>query len=123
MCAPKVTGTHSRRLADDLIAKGYPRPPGYQAGHIVPTNVFTKRSADVRKAITTAQTKFNKYLGEDLRDAAINGFWAEAGHAGAHTDKFFRELGKAFRGVNSKKSAEAALESLWKRNEAGEFIP
>jgi len=120
--APKVTGKHSRKLADDLIAKGYPRPPGYQAGHIVPTNVFTRRSAAVQKAITTAQTKFDKYLSEDLRDAVINGFWAEAGHAGTHTDKFFLELGKAFRGVKSKKSAEAALESLWKRIEFGEFL-
>ena len=39
----------------------------------------------------------------------INAFWAEAGHAGTHTDEFFRELIKVFRGVNLKKSAEAAL--------------
>ncbi|WP_339749184.1 hypothetical protein [uncultured Rubinisphaera sp.] len=33
---------------------------------------------------------------EMSQDASINGFWAEAGHAGTHTDKFFVELGKHF---------------------------
>jgi hypothetical protein len=117
------TGKHSGKLADDLIASGYPRPPGYQAGHIVPTNVFSNRSEEVQKAILTAQSKFNRYLGEELRDAAINGFWAEAGHAGTHTDKFFLALGEAFKNVRSKKTAELALESLWERIIKGEFIP
>jgi hypothetical protein len=120
--APKSTGSHSRQLADDLIENAGPRPPGFQAAHLVPTNNFTKRAADVQKAIKTAQAKFDKFLSPELRDKTINGFWAEAGHAGTHTDKFFRELGKAFRGVNSEASANRALSSLWKRVERGDFL-
>ncbi len=118
----KAVSPLTGKLADDLISKGYPRPPGHHAGHIVPTNVFSTRSADVQKAISTVQDKFNKYLGEDLRDATIKGFWAEAGHAGTHKDKFFLELAKAFQGVKSKASAEAALEAIWNRIKEGEFI-
>ncbi len=119
----KTTGKHSRILRKSLEEAGYARPAGegWQAGHIVPTNNFSKRSAEVQKAIRTAQKKFDVYLGSNMRDNAINGFWAGAGHAGTHSDKFFLALGQAFRGVKTKKQAEAALNSIWKRIEKGEF--
>lgn len=117
----KRTGRHSKQLSDDLIRTGNPRPRGYQAAHIVPTNNFTKRSPAIQKAIKSAQSKFDKFLSPELRDKAINGFWAEVGHAGTHTDRFFAELGKAFRTVNSEAAAKRALASLWKRIKAGEF--
>jgi hypothetical protein len=84
--------------------------------------VFTNRAPAVQKAIKTAIDKFDKYLGKSMRDMLVNGFWGMAGHAGTHKDKFFLELGKAFQGVRSKASAESALESIWKRIEAGEFL-
>ena len=121
--ASKNTSSHSKQLGKNLETSGYPKPggQGWQAGHIVPTNNFKNRSKEVQSAIQTAQEKFNKYLGEDQRNAAINGFWAQAGHAGTHTDKFFLELGDAFSNVSSSKQAEATLNKMWKRIEQGEF--
>lgn len=122
-CTPKSTGSHSKKLADDLTSNGYARPKGgYQAAHIVPTNNFTRRSASVQKSIKTAQSKFDKYLGSSLRDTAMNGFWAKAGHAGTHTDEYFLALGKAFKNVSSEASAKKVLQSLWKRIEKGDFV-
>jgi hypothetical protein len=119
----KDTGSHSEKLGKHLEATGNPRPPGHQAAHIVPTNSFSNRSDDVKKAIATAQEKFDKFLTSELRDTTVNGFWAEAGHAGTHTDKFFLALGQAFRGVNSERAANSALDAIWKRIKKGEFIP
>jgi hypothetical protein len=62
------------------------------------------------------------FLGTAARDTHINGFWAQAGHAGTHTDEYFLELGKKFESVTSKAEAEKALESMWKKIEKGDFL-
>jgi hypothetical protein len=119
----KNTATHSQKLARSLRANGIPRPSkAHQAAHIVPTNSFKKRPADVRKAVRTAQSKVNKHLGEKRRDTYINGFWAEAGHLGTHSNKFLLALGETFENINSKRGALGALSRLWKRIKAGEFV-
>ena len=116
------TGSHSKQLRKDLVAAGYGQPgSGWQAAHIVPTNNFSNRSQQVQGAIEIAQNKFNTYLGADLRDTSINGFWALAGHAGTHTDAFFIDLGKSFSKVTSKQQAEKTLSKVWSNIEAGKY--
>nr|MDJ0632716.1 peptidoglycan-binding protein [Xenococcaceae cyanobacterium MO_188.B29] len=119
--AKAKTSKASKELGKALDEAGHPRPKGdYQAAHIVPTGDFSTRSAKVRKAIEMVQKKFNQYL-PGQRNKAINGFWAEPGHAGTHTDKFFLELGKQFMNVKSPAQAKAALTRMWKKIESGDF--
>ena len=54
----------------------------YEAAHIIPTSGFANRSKRVQNSIKRAQDKFDKYIGADKRNTAINGFWAPRGHAG-----------------------------------------
>ena len=125
----KSTSSHSKKLRSSIQNDPNPRnfdvyggEPSWQAGHLVPTNNFTKRNKAVQKAILGAQKKVDQYLGANLRDDTINGFMAKAGHGGTHTDKFFTALGEAFKPVRSKKAARKALDDLWKRVEEGEFV-
>jgi RHS repeat-associated protein len=118
-----ITSKSAKELGTDLEVKAGPRPlGGYQAAHIVPTGGFSNRSKAVQKAIKEVQGKFDEHIGSELRNTTINGFWAQAGHAGTHTDKFFLELQKAFKNVGNDKQARAALRKMWKRIEKGEFI-
>ncbi len=115
--APKNTGAHSKKLAESLGD----RPPGMQAAHVVPTNGFKNRSPAVQRAIRLAQNKMDRHLGAAARDTAINGFWAAPGHKGTHTDHFFTEMGKAFRGANSPAATKRALAGMQRRIANGEF--
>ncbi len=121
--AAKQSGSASAQLGKSLEAAGQARPEGAAAAHIVPTGNFSQRSESVRNAISTAQAKFNKFLGGDARNGASNGFWSkDSTHAGTHTDKFFSALGEAFKDVASKKDAEDAIALIRKRIEDGEFL-
>ncbi len=112
----------SAELGDNLTREVRPRLPGEQAAHIIPTGYFSKYSEAAQNAILMAQTKFDKYIGADLRNSTFNGFWAPRGHFGTHTEHFFRELGKEFDEVIDEDSAIEALERLWVRIHNGEFI-
>jgi RHS repeat-associated protein len=122
--ARQSTAQAAKELGSSLEAAGKVRPSGGQAAHIVPTSAWAKaKISDAAKAgIKIAQNKFDKFLGAGARNSSINGFWAKAGHDGTHTNKFFEALGKAFSDVDSKESAEAALEAVRKRIEAGDFL-
>jgi len=121
--AAQDTGSNSKELGKALEDAGYSRPgEDYQAAHLVPTNNFRTRSSAVRRAIRTAQRKFNRYLGSNNRNSPINGFWAEAGHAGTHTDRYFLALGRAFENVNSRSTARNAMRNMWRRVQRGSFL-
>ena len=116
------TSKASKELGKELTRKIGARVKGMQAAHLIPTNIFTNRSAAVQKAIRQAQEKFNTLLGEQNRNKAINGFWAKAGHLGTHKDRFFLEMGKAFRHVKDKKDMIKAMNNLKARVMNGEFV-
>ncbi len=119
----KDTGSHSKALGKDLEKAGYSRPgKDYQAAHIVPTNSFRNRSKAVQEAIATAQSKFDEFVGPLRRDTNINGFWAEAGHAGTHTDRYFLALGRAFENVNSAADGKRVIGNIWRRIRGGSFL-
>jgi hypothetical protein len=108
-----------------LEEAGKPRPSSrHQAAHIVPTNAFSNRSAEVRESVKTAQDKFDRFLGAEERDAAINGFWATAGsgHKGTHKDKFLLALGDELEKANSPTGVRNALARLRKQIDAGDFL-
>jgi hypothetical protein len=114
-------GCASRELADDL-SKTTPRPSAnHQAAHIVPGGAFSNRIDDVARAIKMAQDKMGEFL-PGMRNTAINGFWATAGHLGTHTNKFFLAMGEAFRDVGSAQGARNALEGLMQQINAGDFL-
>jgi hypothetical protein len=79
-------------------------------------------SQAVQNAIKISQKKFDQLLGAGERDKTINGFWAESGHLGTHTDKFFTELGEATKGVKTPAQMEKAMEIMKERIQKGEFL-
>jgi len=121
-CADDDTSAHGKKLARDMERRGYERPEGMEAAHMVPTGKFGNRTSDVQQAIATAQLKFDKFIGHGSRDTLINGFWAEKGHAGTHTDKYFLELGEALRGAGSKRGVTKALNKMWRRIKSGKYM-
>lgn len=113
----------SQKLGQDLIDNGYGKPgKGYQAAHLIPTGAFSNRADDVVRAIKNTQDKFDDFLDPKLRNTLINGFWAKPGHAGTHTNKFFREMGRLFEDVSDEPSAQRAMKSLWDQVKKGKFI-
>ena len=116
------TRSEARRLGRNLEQNIGPRPLGAQDAHIVPTGGFVNRSAAVQDAIRAAQSKFDQYLGPELRSTYINGFWSDAGHLGTHKDAFFLALGEAVESVNSGAQMEAVMKSLLARVKSGEFL-
>jgi len=121
-CADDDTSAHGKKLARGMERRGYERSEGMEAAHMVPTGKFGSRTSDVQQAIATAQLKFDKFIGHGSRDTLINGFWAEKGHAGTHTDKYFLELGEALRGAGSKRGVTKALNKMWRRIKSGRYM-
>jgi len=100
----QVAGAHTYFVADGLGQESWtwvhnmcalrdnlgPKPgPGYQAAHLIPQGAFSNRRYEVREAIRYTQKMFNDILSPKLRNEAINGFWATAGHNGTHTNRYF----------------------------------
>ncbi|MCW8880586.1 MAG: RHS domain-containing protein [Kangiellaceae bacterium] len=108
------------RSLNDLVGP----PPGkaYQAAHIIPVKGFKSRKPAVQRAVLTAQRTFDKILGPEFRDTALNGFWAKTKHLGTHTNKFLLTLGETFKDVKTEKQLIEAMQKLIKRINNGEFI-
>lgn len=116
------TSCDARELAKDLEKEFGPRPEGHQAGHVVPTGAFTGRSPAVQKAIARAKRALK--FAEIGLNTAKNGFWAEVGHNGTHTDKFFLTLGKELGDARKigKEAVATTLESIRQRAKDGAFL-
>jgi len=105
--APKKFAAAMRRL-------------GYQAGHIVPVGKFTKRSAEVQKAIADSQAALAR-AGISLNKSWQNGFWAKTGHLGSHKDSYLLAMGNRLRGLTSKADVERGLLDLKNMLQNGVF--
>ncbi len=84
----------SKILGNALRKAGQNRPTSkHQAAHLVPTGNFSKRPANVQKAIEDARAAIQP-IGINT---AANGFWALRGHKGTHRNKYFLEIGKTLK--------------------------
>jgi len=108
------TSKAARILGKDLDAAKYIRNPGDQAAHLVPTGNFSKRTARVKEAIKFCQDKFNDVMGASMRNRAVNGFFAQSGHLGTHTDAFFLKMAKMMKNANTETKMVAVLDKLKK---------
>jgi hypothetical protein len=115
-----ATGKASKELGESLLELG-PKPfSEAQAAHIVPTLGHLNRSEEAVRGFVTAQVKMDTYL-PGMRNHAINGFWERVGHAGTHTDAYYRGLGEEFKDVSSWEDAVDALDNMRFRIMLGEF--
>ena len=87
------------------------RQAKYQAGHVVPTGVFSRRSKEVQRAIQDAKDAL-KRVNIDLNDA-FNGFWTQCSrHMGTHTDEFLLKLGRRLKPLQSRTQVIDELDSV-----------
>ena len=115
------TSYDSAKLGKALTDKGPARPSNlHQAAHVVPTGAFSNRLPIVREAIRDAKAALES-AGIKLNSAA-NGFWATAGHAGTHTNKFFLKLGKMLKDAQGRGNVAETLDKIRQGVQSGTFI-
>ena len=97
------------------------RQAGYQAGHVVPTGVFSRRVKAVRDAIQDAKDAL-KRANNDLNDA-FNGFWTQCSrHMGTHTDEFLLKLGDRLKPLQSRTEVINELDRVIPEILSGKYL-
>jgi hypothetical protein len=104
------TSCDAEILGRNLEAAGEVRGAGQQAAHIVPTGAFSRRPSDIVTGLVDARRIIND-AGIGI-NSAENGFFAVAGHNGAHTNDFFRNLITGLRKAEADENVSSFMAAL-----------